>query len=75
MTLFHFLNRDKVYTIQSIFQRVFHTIPFDRKKKSMFFGSSECLDSASIHISTSIFDLKKDDNPIFFCDNIYLSSL
>ena len=41
----------------------------------MFFRIGKSFYGTSVHITTAILDLKKDGNSIFFCDDIYFSSL
>ena len=71
----HLLNRDKIHTIKSFSEFLFHAIPVDREEKSSFLGLSKGLDGISMTVPSPVFDLKKDGDSIFSCNNINLSSL
>lgn len=75
MFCLHFLDRYEIDTDRIFLELILYTVPSDSKKEATFLRPSECFDSTSILVSTSIFDLKKDGNPVFFADNIHFTSL
>lgn len=54
---------------------MFHAVPFDGEENTALFGVGEGFYGTSIHIATSVLDLKKDGDSVFFGDDINLSSL
>ena len=74
MARLHFLDSNKVHTNRIFAQFIFHTIPSNCEQKATFLCFCEGFYGTSMTVSCSVFDLKKDGNSVFFCDNIYLSS-
>lgn len=72
--LFHFLNRYKINPNNVLSYFLLHAVPLDCKKKAFFLGLCKHFYSTSVTLGTTVLDLKKDGDAVFFCDDIYLSS-
>lgn len=51
-----------------------HAIPFDGEENTLFFRAGKGFYGASVHVPAAVLDLKKDGDPVFFCDDVDFAS-